>query len=131
MFNEMLAAARLSSTNYFPTNITFNKLTFSGNNYFLNGSIVGLNAGVFGNSAATSISLNMAIRLNADQTFSNAVSTSLSFNFTTNFIDLKGRTLTLDGAGTIDPGLLIGSGGIIRQGTGLSTLTRSNTYLGP
>jgi fibronectin-binding autotransporter adhesin len=58
-----------------------------------------------------------------------------SGTLTTSGIDIKGHTLTLDGAGNIGiSGTLYnstGSGTLIKNGTGTTTLSGSNTYAGP
>src|SRR5205814_9573297 len=67
---------------------------------------------------ALPISNNAPVRLNADQSFTNAVNTTISLNFATNFVDLNGHTLTCDGAGSLSLGLLTGSGNLIQAGSG-------------
>src|ERR1051325_632558 len=123
-------AARLTSTNNFPSNTTFHAFTFSGNSYLLNGNTVALDAGLFGTFASGSSSLNLTVRLNADQSFTNAVNTTISLNFATNFVDLNGHTLTCDGGGSLSLGLLTGSGNLIQAGSGTTTLNKSNAYTG-
>jgi len=113
-------------TNYNVAGLTFN----SGAGAFTIGSSTGStltnSAGIVNNSASTE-TLNVPVVLSAAQTF-NAASGNLTLN--TN-ITLGGSTLTVDGAAnTAVSGLISGTGGLTKNGSGILTLPNANVFGG-
>ncbi len=106
---------------------TFNSITFGGTNYLLNGNQILLNAGITNTNAGT-VTVALPLRLQADQTFSASPG---AVNLT-GAIDSNGKTLTLGGGGnTAVAGVISGTGGLTKVGSGALTLSAINNYFGP
>jgi autotransporter-associated beta strand protein len=126
-------AARPTNTNDFPAGTTFNSITLSGAGYSLGGNGVALNAGVAETvMSGADNSVNLPIKLNADQTFSTAGPAGRTLIFRGG-IDTNAKRLTLDGiasACNFRGQAITGTGGITRTGTSGSVLLANNSYTG-
>jgi len=112
--------------NYSVTGVTFN----GGAGAFIIGSSTGRtltnSAGIINNSASTE-TFDVPVVLSAAQTF-NAASGNLTLNSN---ITLNASTLTLDGAAnTTISGLISGTGGLTKNGSGILTLPNANVFGG-
>ncbi|MEI6270666.1 MAG: choice-of-anchor D domain-containing protein, partial [Methylococcaceae bacterium] len=85
-------------------------------------------SGITNNSANTQ-TVNNKLKLSAAQTFNNTLTGgTLAVGGTVN---LQTYTLTLDGSNAIDlSGVISGSGALVKNGTGTTTLSGANTYTG-
>ena len=112
------------NTNYSVTNLTFNVGAGAFTIGSSTGSTLTSGGGITNNSASTE-TLNVPVVVGAAQTF-NAVSGNLTLN--TN-ISLGGNTLTVDGtANTAIGGVISGTAGIAKNGSGTLLLSGVNTY---
>src|SRR2546426_6884604 len=129
-----------NATATYPAGTTFNSIMFwhggsggSSTSYNLGGNSIALNAGIstFNNSGvAWANSVNNALILNSNQTFTLVPFTSLSLFGP---INLKGNYLTFDTA-QFSPAdvkaVLSGAGGLSKTNAGTLTLYSNNTYTG-
>src|SRR4051794_26020926 len=108
-------ASHPNNINDYPTDTTFNSIIIGGNNYFLNGSSITLNAGILVTNSGNGATLNDPLILNSNQSFTVAA-TSSGLNLT-GAIDNNGKDLTMSPA---SPALvqalsvISGAGGLIK-----------------
>ena len=123
-------SARLTSTNDFPANTTFNSIAFVGTNYTLFGSNILLNAGITATNTTGENFILLPIKLLADQsivTGNSGVNLSLVGD-----VDLGANNLTFAGNGVAQvQSYISGAGGIIKKGSGSLSLYTSNSFSGP
>ena len=132
-------ASKDNNNNNYTNGTTFNSISFfhgssgSGAGYTLAGNSIALNAGVSTvNNSGTGWpnTVNNALVLNSNQTFSTGPFTSLAF---AGAINLNGKDLTFDNAAgsPIDVHAVInGTGGLIKTNGGTLTIRSNNTYTG-
>lgn len=124
--------ARLISSNNYPANTAFNRITLGGINYELYGSNIILNAGLTSTNASQANFVNLPIQLGADQTFTVVSGTPGTQVYLSGGLNLAGRALTLAGAGSWQISSTIsGSGSLTKLGSGVALLYASNTFSGP
>jgi autotransporter-associated beta strand protein len=120
---------RRSIRNNYPNHTSFNSLNFSGSGYNLKKNSLSLTAGINTSNSTGSNQISLPIQLDESQTFMSANGgTTLILNSSVN---LSGNLLTVAGAGqTTANGVVSGSGGILKNGSGTFTLAANNTYSG-
>ena len=102
-------AARLSNTNDFPAGTSFNSITISGTGYALAGNSVALgSSGLASTGTATTNTMTLPMSMAADRTVTVTDSTS---------------TLMLGG-------VVSGTGGLVKAGSGVLALSAANSYSG-
>jgi autotransporter-associated beta strand protein len=117
------------------SDLDLKSLSFTGTGYDITGNAITLSGGITANvPAAGTDSFHPTITLKADQTFSSTSAAGAVFNFDT--IDLGGKSLTVDGAFTVNLGVtsgtkVTGAGGLIKTGTGTLHFPRDNDFTGP
>jgi len=125
-FSGVTRLAPDMNTNYNVTSVTFDGAAGA----FTIGSSTGstlTNSGGIVNNSANLQTVNVPIVINAAQTF-NAAGGNLTFN--TN-ITMGGNTLSVDGAAnTTISGLVSGTGGLTKNGSGILTLPYTNIFSG-
>ncbi|HVF30239.1 MAG TPA: VCBS repeat-containing protein [Pyrinomonadaceae bacterium] len=119
------AAAQFSANNNFPLLTSFNSITIEGGAYTLAGNFMRLANGITVNGGAQTI--NIAITLTGAQTFS---TTAAGATLTLVSVSTGTSGLTFDGPGVTGIGLISGSGGIIKNGSGAGALISSFGYSG-
>jgi hypothetical protein len=120
------AAAQMTASNNFFLFTSFNSITFTGGTYTIGGNPITLASGMTA-SAGTHL-VNIIIRLSAPQTFLSDTGATLSVNIA---VSNTGNLLTIDGSGTtVILGLITGSGGVTKEGLGISLLFSNNNYTG-
>jgi len=122
---------RLSPINDFPSGTTFNSIIFSGTNYSLDGNSIALNAGIIATNATGNM-VNNPLSLNSDQTFT--VNVGDDNLYLLGPIDTVGKTLTLSVTAPSRAqmvGIIGGTGGLIKVGSGTALLYGDNTFSGP
>jgi autotransporter-associated beta strand protein len=123
-------AARPANNNDFPAGTTFNSLIFSGGTYALGGNALALSSGILATNGSNHAIAN-ALTLNSSQSFVMNFGNS-SFNFMGE-IRTGGHLLTFQvtsPALTYANGPVVGSGGLIKTGTGSVYLGVSNAFSG-
>jgi autotransporter-associated beta strand protein len=125
-------ASNFKPNNDFTAGTMFNSINFTGTagGYDLLGNAIGLTAGITGNAGIDQIDL-AGIALDAAQIFHGANSTLLI----SSEVNLQGFNLTLDGSSTttgndVLGGIIIGSGGLAKNGSSTWTISGNNSYLG-
>ncbi|HWN93708.1 MAG TPA: autotransporter-associated beta strand repeat-containing protein, partial [Methylomirabilota bacterium] len=131
--NDGTAAIVLAGTNQLVANVDvawdISSLTFSNSTgaFVLAGSTLKIRAGGVTNSSTNSPIINNAITLGTNQTW-NAASRTLTFNGdinnVTNLLTITGNFNSFIG------GVISGTGGLTKTGTGTNALAGANTYSG-
>lgn len=104
----------------------FKTLTFEGGNYTVSGNPFTVSNGIAINDGLQTFQ-NAGIQLSASQTFSvNSFSATGIFGL----LSVGSNTLTLQGDGTSVIGLIQGTGGIIKNGTGIGLIAAALNYSG-
>ncbi len=123
-FSGVTQLAPDMNTNYSVTSVTFDSTAGAFTLGSSTGSTLTSSGGITNNSGSTE-TLTVPVVVSAAQTF-NAVSGNLTLN--TN-ISLGGNTLTVDGtANTAIGGVISGTAGIAKNGSGTLVLSAANTY---
>ncbi len=125
--------AQLTSQNDFASNTAFNSLSFSGAGYTVSGNRIVLANGIAATHPSGTNRVAIPVILTAATTY--AVSSATGTLTVQGSTDLKGHTLTVDSAGTIQiTGAIINTGalpaGLVKTGTGALTLAGDNLYNG-
>ena len=120
-----VTATQFTANNNFPLLTTFASITIDGGSYTLTGNFMRLTNGLTIMSGTQTI--NLAITLAGPQTFfAGTVATTASILS----VSTGAFALTFEGAGTIGIGLISGSGGITKNGTGAGAVISSLGYSG-
>ena len=121
-------ATRFTITNNL-AGLKLRSIIFSGSNYVLRGNFVTLSNGITANQSTGLSGIELPVQLDAAQTFntpSSAATLSVSGNVTNG-----GSLLTFTGNGSaLVGGVLSGSGGLAKNGSGELFLGGSNTFAG-
>jgi len=122
-------AARLTNTNDFAANTTFNSITFTGSGYTLRGAAVAMNGEIRAGHLTGGNAIQTAILLIANLTVT--VTNAFTSLILQAGIDTNGRELSLGGDGlTQVQGAISGGGGLTKFGPGMAWLSGDNTYSG-
>jgi len=129
-------ATRLTTSDNFAAGTVFNELTFGSAGYTVRGNAVGLSGGIVVSHGSGSTIISAPITLASNQTFQ--VTQSGADLFLNGPLDLKGQTLTLDGAGLVIAQNSISTRlalpvrtGLIKQGAGTFWLLSDASYFTP
>jgi autotransporter-associated beta strand protein len=107
----------------------FHSITFSADGYSVTGNSFRVAAGVSATELSGTDTLNVAISLDSDETFTSTFSGGSLV--VAGPVDTNGHTLTIDGSGTTNiPGTISGSGGLVKNGPGTFQIGGNNTYTG-
>ncbi|HEU0009068.1 MAG TPA: autotransporter-associated beta strand repeat-containing protein [Verrucomicrobiae bacterium] len=126
-----------NNNNDFPDGTTFDSIEFRGGGgagYNVSGNTIALNAGLrVENNSGNSIdhTVNNSLLLNSNQTFT--VLNPVGTIFLPGTINLNGKGLRFDVSSASEAraqGVISGTGGVLKTGAGLLTLTANNTYTG-
>lgn len=119
-------ATQMAANNNFFFFTSFNSITFTGGTYTIGGNPINLAGGLTANAGTHLV--NIIIRLSAPQTFMSDTGATLSVNIA---VSNNGNLLTINGNGTtVILGLITGSGGVTKEGLGISLLFSNNNYTG-
>jgi len=119
-------AAQMTNSNNFPLLTRFNSITFTGGDYIISGNPITLSAGL--RAEAGTQAVNIPLNLGAAQSFTSEGGALLTVNI---FVNTNGFLLKLDGTGlTAVIGVIAGSGGVTKDGTGAALLASNNSYTG-
>lgn len=124
-------AVRLVTTNNTSTTRRYRSMLIAGGGYLFRGNSLSLSNGLAATYDTGTSTVELPITLRAPQAFQCTVS-GLSVNVTGD-VDLGSHTLTVDGEGNVRlGGVVSGTGGVTKNGTGLLFLEGSglNTYTG-
>ena len=112
------------------TKIGGGTLTLSGANTYT--GVTTINAGVLEVTGGAAIVDTNAVVVNAPGGFTVSAAETIGSVNGNGALVLNGATLTTGGANTADTyaGIISGAGGLVKQGTGVFTLTGANTYSG-
>ena len=124
-----LGSANLSPFNNFAAGTVFNSITLTGTNYFLDGARIALNAGITATNTTVANIVAIPLTLHSNQSI---VTGNAGVNLTLGGdIDTNGKELTFAGNGMAQvPGIISGTGGLIKAGSGTVSLYSSNTFSG-
>lgn len=123
-------AARLTNTNDFPADSSFNSISFSAGGYTLRGARLVLGGGVVATHSSGLCTVQLPIQLGTSQTFTNSGAGTIAWLAD---INLNGFDATFGVAGgeiQMNAGTITGAGNLIKTGTGLVTTGNSNSYTG-
>ncbi|MBI3852777.1 MAG: hypothetical protein HY298_21185 [Verrucomicrobia bacterium] len=124
-------AAHPNNNNDYAPGTTFNSIIFSGTNYSIGGSSLALNAGIIATNVGAANTVNNALVLNSNQTFTVSIGNA-NFSFF-GPIDTSGKDLTFavtaPSLAPISAGIT-GTGGLIKTGSGTVSLNVSNSFSG-
>ncbi len=112
------------------TNWDISSLTFSNSAFVLGGSALNIRAGGITNSSANGQTINNAITLWTNQTWS-ATAGILTFNGSISNLDVTNQLTIVGNFNSFITGAISGTGGFTKTGTGTNYLSGANTYSGP
>ncbi len=129
-------AARTSNTNNFPAFTTFDSLRFTGSGYAVSGAnLLVLNRGIRAEANIGGVSFGVPLLLAAPQTFFADAGAALTL-LPAATINTNGQLLTFTdtlaiGLGALDlQGIISGSGGVVKTGSGTIFVRGNNTFTG-
>lgn len=118
------AAAQFSTNNNFPVQTVFNSVTIDGN-FTIGGNSFRIGAGGLTVNSGT-VAINSPVSLSAAATFAAGTGTTTTLAV----LSVGSSALRIDGAGSFGIGLISGSGGINKVGTGASLIAAALLYSG-
>jgi RHS repeat-associated protein len=121
-------AVRKSNNNDYSAGTTFRGIRFQDSGYVLTGNAVVFSGGLPINNVAGTNAVDFDVAFNADGRLTCAAGSALNIS---GAVNISGRTLLLDVAGNLAlSGAVLGTGGMIKAGSGTLTLTGTSSYTG-